>query len=301
MFLRLDHRGDASCTARCHLTLCSVAQSARATRFPVQPFLFERLSPALKLDPPFIEAIQHLNARRRVFIPWDLKKDSQVSRGTPSTFTERPSNFENVFAISSGVMRWAASSSTVRCPCHVSCSSSAAVLPMSAVATMGTDFSSGCRKLAINPVLVAGFTSQLEFSMNHPGRKNVMGTVNFRSASSMIVCCVNKFGRVTCAPMVDKYTTRPGRASCNAELSVAVIVRASRKSGAGSKHGGTSTNTPSAPRNAAVKAAPSLLSAVVTSQPRAAHSLPLATSRTTARKGFFAPSKCRATSCRRSQ
>src|SRR5580658_10954031 len=132
---------------------------------------------------------------------------------------------------------------------------------MSAVATMGTGLSSGWRKLGITPLLVAGATSQAEFSMNHPGRRKVTGNDNSLSACSMIVCCESRFDGVAWAPIVDRYTTLPGRAASSAELNVAAVVRASRKSGDGSKLGGTSTNTPSDPLKAAVSAATSLMSA----------------------------------------
>jgi hypothetical protein len=56
-------------------------------------------------------------------------------------------------------------------PLHVVWMSSAATRPMSAVATIGTGLSRGCRKLRNTPFLAAGATSQLKFSMNHPGRK----------------------------------------------------------------------------------------------------------------------------------
>jgi hypothetical protein len=75
---------------------------------------------------------------------------------------------------------------------------------------------------------------------------------------------------VACAPIVDKYTIRPGRAAMSAALKVAAIFRASLKSGDGSKLGGTRTNAPSTPANAAVKEATSLISALTNWQPRSA-------------------------------
>ena len=71
------------------------------------------------------------------------------------------------------------------------------------------------------------------------------------------------------------YTTLPGRAASSAELNVAAIVRASRKSGDGSKLGGTSKKTPSDPLKAAVSASASLMSASTRAQPRFAQASPL--------------------------
>src|SRR3984885_11544279 len=124
-------------------------------------------------------------------------------------------------------------------------------------------------------------TSQLEVSLNHAGRRKVIGTGNFRSACSMMVCCVSRFERVACAPIVDKYTTLRGRAPAKTELNVAANVRASLKSGDGSKFGGTRTNAPSTSLNACVRAAASLISAVTNWQPSSSQALHLLTSRTT--------------------
>src|SRR5277367_3598246 len=110
------------------------------------------------------------------FMPCDRNSASQLSRGTTSIFTGRPSKRENVAAISLGVTRCGPSSSTTLWPLQVSWSSSAATRPTSAVATIGLGLLSGCKKLGITPLLVAGATSQLEFSMNHPGRRKVIDT-----------------------------------------------------------------------------------------------------------------------------
>src|SRR5260370_42652276 len=136
---------------------------------------------------------------------------------------------------------------------------SAATRPMSAGATIGTGLSRGCRKLGNTPFLAAGATSQLEFSMNHAGRKKQIGIDKSPSACSIMECCVRKFDRVACAPMVDKYTTLLGRATSIADRNAAATARASRKSADGSKFDGTSTKTPADPLNAAVSAAASLM------------------------------------------
>jgi len=158
-------------------------------------------------------------------VPCDLNSDSLVSRGTTSTLTGRPSRFAKAAAISLAVTRCGPG---------------------------------GRRKIGITPFLVTEATSQAEFSMNHPGRRKAIGNDNSLRACSMIVCCESRFEWVAWAPIVDRYTTLPGRAASSAELNVAAVVRASRKSGDGSKLGGTSTNTPSDPLNAAVSAAASL-------------------------------------------
>src|SRR4029077_8535674 len=95
--------------------------------------------------------------------------------------------------------------------------------------------------------------------------------------------------------MVDRYTTLPGRAASIADFHVAAVARASRKSGDGSKFGGTSTNTLSAPLNADVSAPASLISARTRSQPSCAQASPLRRSRTTARTGWLAARRLRAT------
>src|SRR2546429_2408208 len=98
--------------------------------------------------------------------------------------------------------------------------------------------------------------------MNHPGRRKTMGIDSSPSTCSMIVCCVSRFGSPACAPIVDRYTILSGRALSIADFRVAAVARASGKLGAGSKFGGTSTKTPSAPSNADASAATSRMSAV---------------------------------------
>jgi hypothetical protein len=83
--------------------------------------------------------------------------------------------------------------------------------------------------------------------MNPAGRKKQTGIDNSPSTCSIMERCVSKFDRVACAPMVDKYTTLLGRAASIADRNAAATARASRKSGDGSKFGGTSTKTPAAP------------------------------------------------------
>src|SRR5580700_5755629 len=228
------------------------------------------------------------------FMPCDLNSDSQVSRGTASVFTGRPSSSAKVAAISFGVTRCGPSSSTTRRPFHVVWISSAATRPMSAVETIGTGLLRGCRKLEIMPFL-AGATSQIEFSINHPGRRKLIGIEDSPSACSIMECCVSRFDWVACAPIVDRYTTLPGRAASIADRNVAAIARASRKSGDGSKFGGTSTKTPSTPLKAVVSADASLISASTRSQPSFVQVSPLPISRTTARTGWPADKRLRAT------
>jgi hypothetical protein len=48
--------------------------------------------------------------------------------------------------------------------------------------------------------------------MNHAGRRKVIGMGNSLSVCSMMVCCVSRFRSLACAPIVDRYTTLPGRA-----------------------------------------------------------------------------------------
>lgn len=152
-------------------------------------------------------------------------------------------------------MRHGPSNSTTLWRVHFSCSNSAATRPISDVATIGTGLSSGSRKLGITPLSRAGATSQLEFSINHPGRRNVMGAESCWSACSMMVCWLSKLVWVACAPMVDRYTTFPGLAASIATLRLAAVACASLKSGEGSKFGGTRTKAASAPSNAFASAA----------------------------------------------
>src|SRR5579863_9990016 len=230
------------------------------------------------------------------FMPCDWNSDSQVSRGTASIRTGRPSRSAKVAAISCGVTRCGPSNSTTLRPLHVVWMSSAATAPMSAVATIGTGLSRGCRKLGNTPFLAAGATSQIEFSMNHAGRKKQIEIDDSPSTCSIMECCVSRFDRVACAPMVDKYTTLPGRAASSADRNAAATDRASRKSGDGSKFAGTSTKTPAAPLNAAVSASASLMSASTSSHPSFAQASPLRVSRTTPRTGWPAARRLRATS-----
>ena len=59
--------------------------------------------------------------------------------------------------------------------------------------------------------------------MNHPGRRKVIGIDSSLSVCSMMVCCVRRFALLACAPIVDRYTTRPGRAISSADFNVAAI------------------------------------------------------------------------------
>jgi hypothetical protein len=86
------------------------------------------------------------------FMPCDLNNRSHVSRGTASMLTRQPSTSAKVFAISSGVTRRRPSNSTTLRPVHDSWSGFGASRPTSAVATIGTGLSRGCRKLMMIPL-----------------------------------------------------------------------------------------------------------------------------------------------------
>jgi len=101
---------------------------------------------SLEIDPPFIEAIDHLHAAALgFFMPCARKACSHSPRGAICARTGFPSAFAKAAAMAFGVVRSAASSSTIRCPVHVSRSKSAAMQPTSWIETMGTGRSSGCR------------------------------------------------------------------------------------------------------------------------------------------------------------
>ena len=69
--------------------------------------------------------------------------------------------------------------------------------------------------------------------MNQPGRKKVIGSANFLSSCSMMVCCESRFERLACAPIVDRYTTLLGRDTSSAELKAAAVVIASENQATG--------------------------------------------------------------------
>src|SRR3984893_9446471 len=246
-------------------------------REPASPFS-NSIQPSLKPSSIRIRGVGF-------FLPWHLNYCLHLSRGTASMLTLRPSTSAKVLATSSGVTRRGPSNSTTLVPVHDSWSSFAASRPMSAVATIGTALSRGCRKLMMIPLSRAAATSQRKFSMNHAGRRKVIGIGNSPSACSMRVCCVSRLGSRACAPIVDKYTTRPGSALSSADFREVAVARASGKPGAGSKFGGTSTKTPSAPLNAEASDVASAISACTISQPRSAQTSPLPTLRITARTG----------------
>ena len=86
-------------------------------------------------------------------MPCDLNRGFQVSRGAASILTGRPRSSAKVAATSSGVTRRGPYNSTTLRPFQIPWSTSAATRPTSAVATIGTGLSRGCKKLGITPVL----------------------------------------------------------------------------------------------------------------------------------------------------
>ncbi len=132
--------------------------------------------------------------------------------------------------------------------------------------------------------------SHAMFSMNQAARRNVTAAGRSSSACSSSRSWVSRFSCAASAPMVDRHTTRVTRAARKAVEIAAIVRRASVKPGDGSKVGGNSTNTASAPVNAAVSADASSIVARATSQPRSAQAAALAGSRNTARTGRFAAS-----------
>ena len=228
-------------------------------------------------------------------MPCDRNSASQVSRGTASIRTSRPNSRAKVSPISCGAILRAASSSTMRTPFHVSSSSSAPVLPTSSVAIIGTGFSSGCRKLGMMPVSRAGRTSHNEFSINHAARRKATGIGRVPSSHSIIPSCDSRLVCVAWAPIVERQTTRDGRASPRALRRAAIVCRTSGNPGEGSKFGGIIANTASAPANARLNASASLMSASAISHPCCAQMAPFPALRTTARIFFPAASSWRAT------
>ena len=182
----------------------------------------------------------------------------------------------------------------MRRPVQLSRSSSAAVLPMSAVATIGIGWSSGCRKVETTPAFAAS-TSQLAFSMNQAARRKATGTDTVRRPSSVILELFSRLYSATWAPTVDRKTIFAGCAVAMAALTAAIASCVSGKPGSGSKSGGVMRNTPSTLENAQVRPAASEIEAIAISQPFSAHVRPLSASRTTALTGSPAANSTRAT------
>jgi hypothetical protein len=111
--------------------------------------------------------------------------------------------------------------------------------------------------------------SQSAFSMNQPGLRKVTGRPISCSDCSISVRWLSRFSCGASAPMVDKQTTLPGRASAKAAVTAAMTRLASGKPGSGSTSDEGRMKTASAPEKAAVSAAASAISATATSQPRA--------------------------------
>ena len=168
----------------------------------------------------------------------------------------------------------------MRSPVQLSRSNSAAVLPMSVVATIGMGWSSGCRNEGMIPAFAAA-TSQLAFSMNQAARRKATGTGTVRRPSSVILELLSRLNSVTWAPTVDRNTTFAGCAAAMAALTAAIAWCVFGKPGSGSKSGGVMRNTPSTSENALVRPAASEIEATATSQPLSAHGRPLSASRTT--------------------
>ena len=227
--------------------------------------------------------------------PWPRNSGSQLSRGTISTLTARPSAAAKAWARSFGETRAGPSSSTTRVPCQSSSSRAAAVLPTSSVATIGKGLSAGCRKLCSTPSSRAAATSQAAFSMNQPGLRNVTGRPMSLNPCSIRVRWVSRFSCGASAPMVDRHTTLAGRASISAARTASMTRRASGNPGSGSKSDGGRMKTPAAPLKAAARLAASSMSAKAISQPRPCHSAAFAWSRSTARTFRLSASRLRAT------
>src|ERR1700716_1010441 len=228
-------------------------------------------------------------------VPWARKICSQLSRGTVSTRTVRFSTVAKARARSFGDMRAGPSSSTTRIPIQSSRRSAAARRPTSSVATIGNSLSAGCRKLRSTPSSRAEGTSQSAFSMNQPGLRKVTDRTTGSSDCSINGRWVSRFSCGASAPMADKQTTWPGRASAKAAVTAAMTRLASGKPGSGSNSEGGRMKTPAAPLKAEVRIAASSISARAMSQPRVLHSAALASSRRTARTGSLSAIRLRAT------
>src|SRR6202011_3871185 len=109
---------------------------------------------------------------------------------------------------------------------------------------------------------------------------------------------VRRFSCGASAPMVDKQTTLPERASTKANVTAVKTTNPSGKpcagTGSGSNSEGSRMKTPAAPLKAEVRLAASSISARTTSQPRILHSAALASSRRMARTGSLSASRLRA-------
>src|SRR6267142_514918 len=266
------------------MTLSSVAAPFTADR----PCSLNSIHPSLK---PSSIRIRGDGFR----VPWARKICSQLSRGTVSTRTVRFSTVAKARARSFGDMRAGPSNSTTRVPLPSFRRSAAARSPTSCVATIGNGLSAGCRKLRSTPSSRAEGTSQSAFSMNQPGLRKVTDRPICSSDCSSNVRWVSRFSCGASAPMVDRQTTLPGRASAKARVTAAMTRLASGKPGSGSNSEGGRIKTPAAPLKAEVRLAASSISARAMSQPRVLHSAALASSRRTARTGSFSVSRLRAT------
>src|SRR5258706_5689029 len=191
-------------------------------------------------------------------------------------------------------MRAVPSNSTTRVPLPFSRRSASASPPTSCVATIGNSLSAGCRKLRSTPSSSAEGTSQSAFSMSQPGLRKGRGRPVTSSDCSINVRWVSRFSCGASAPMVDKQTTLPGRASAKAAVTAAMTRSASGKPGSGSSSEGGRMKTPAAPLKAEVRLAASSISARATSHPRVLHSAALASSRRTARTGCLSARRVRA-------
>src|ERR1700731_3717428 len=191
-------------------------------------------------------------------------------------------------------MRAGPSNSTTRVPLQFSRRSAAARPPTSCVATIGNSLSAGCRKVRSTPSSRAEGTSQSAFSMNQPGLRKVTDRPICSSDCYVNVRWVSRFSCGASAPMVDRQTTLPGRASTKANVTAAMTCLASGKPGSGSNSEGGRMKTPAAPLKADVRLAASSISARATSQPRVLHSAALTSSRRTARTGSLSARRVRA-------
>src|SRR3984957_16412752 len=125
--------------------------------------------------------------------------------------------------------------------------------------------------------------SHEKFSIYHAGLRNVTGIGRVLSSCSRIRNCPKRFGRTDCAPIVERQTIFGGLALQRAERKAEIAARLSRKSGEGSKFGGSITKTPSASWNAVSSDFATYISATAISHPCFAQVPALLASRTTAR------------------
>src|SRR5207237_2720604 len=116
-----------------HLDSMSVCSTASSATFPFREpasALSNSIQPSLKPSSILMRGVGF-------FMLCDLNSDSQVSRGTGSILTGRPSRSAKVVAISLGVTRCGASNSTTLWSFQAFLSDSASRRPVSDISSMG--------------------------------------------------------------------------------------------------------------------------------------------------------------------